>query len=151
MTAAIWRVYPFCFGVGGALTKLMVNCTNAGGAGAKLRVCIYTNIATRLYPDALFWDSGDIDVSGTGLKTISSSLPTFSPNTLYWCATNHSAGGFYYFNFGSLFPIGMDTSFNYIFALSLAAAYAAPSDPFPAGASKILYGGNNPIITLVEF
>lgn len=66
-------------------TQLQFNLGGGAVAGALARVGIYDHNSTSNIPGQKQFESADIDMSTTGLKTISLSF-TFNAGTLYWFA-----------------------------------------------------------------
>ena len=113
----------------------------SAGAAGNVRVGIYANIGDHLrivYPGALVFDSGNVDVTAAGHKVINASL-ALSANTLYWfviatgavptvrCASTPSpAWGIFGLDSTLQFPRNF---------LGAAFAFGALPNPFPAGAA----------------
>jgi hypothetical protein len=67
-TANRIAVNPVSLGGTVSADELAVQITTAGAAGAKIRVALYDDAGGR--PGALIYDSGDIDATTTGVKSI---------------------------------------------------------------------------------
>src|SRR5262245_50350969 len=59
------------------VNKMMITITTAGGAGARCRLGIYQNVAdSNSKPGALLVDAGELDITTTGIKTLTLGTPT---------------------------------------------------------------------------
>lgn len=77
--------FPFFPAVTLDATQLQFNLSSGAVAGALARVGIYDNNPTSNIPNRKQFESSDLDMSTTGLKTITFSY-TFEAGTLYWFA-----------------------------------------------------------------
>jgi hypothetical protein len=68
------------------VSKMSIAVTTAGGAGAKIRLGIYQNAGNaNNKPAALLIDGGELDVTTTGIKTLTiAGGQNLTDNTRYW-------------------------------------------------------------------
>ena len=131
---------------GGTLDRLGIRIEGAPVVGGKARIGIYTSTSsTNLYPNSLVVDSGEVDVSAIGVKTvvISQSLSA----GLYWFVYVHNTGsvqlcGSVSTDDTSPYILGVasdldPTTGNPRNVLRVSFAFAALPATFPAGASLL--------------
>jgi hypothetical protein len=86
--------WPHYAGAGGTVSSLRVNVTS-WSAGNLARLGLYRNVTTTPdpYPGALIADFGNVDVSTTGLRTITPAAPlVLEPGALYWFVYQNVGG-----------------------------------------------------------
>lgn len=90
--------YPVIFGRAVTLANLYLYVSTAP-ANAKAHIGIYNSVSAtagpsgaNTYPNALLYDSGEIDCSGVGRKTAASAYAC-AANTLYWLVDLQNNGG----------------------------------------------------------
>jgi hypothetical protein len=119
--------------------------TTATSSGNNLRIGIYANVADPKshYPGALLVDSGNISATAIALKTYASSLALVR-NKLYWMMLNTSASitcrGLIVNGVSAFLGIadGVSGTINpYSCYISVASAFGAFPDPFPAGGAYV--------------
>lgn len=76
------RIYPFRLPSPLTIDQVAVNVTTGVGS-ALVRVLIYKADQSTGAPDGLLYNSGDIDVSTNGVKTVTYSQ-TFNGGVIYW-------------------------------------------------------------------
>lgn len=88
------KVWGFCVpnNMPQGLNLLAFSVFTAGPANSKARMGIYTNLPGDTYPNQLVAETGEIDVSTTGLKTAAVSAFTLVAGDLYWVAHHCSIG-----------------------------------------------------------
>ena len=114
--------------------QIAVRIIGAGLAGETMRLGLYDSNGN-LYPNNLLVDSGPIDISTTGLKTVA--IDITQDKGMYWlCWFTDSdtviIRGTYY----SLMPIQSQDLLALRVAWWRSYTYNALPDPFPAGASQ---------------
>lgn len=152
--------WPFLVGRTGTLDEIQIEVTAGNAAGRLGRVAIYNNASrTRLYPTTRVVDSGSIDFTAAGLKTVSVSA-TLTAGQLYWAtyATNNSTPVLRSITSASMAPWGSSKSSAPSLAtftgFSFNKAFPGLDDPFPAagtgtlGASAVARTGNYPVVML---
>lgn len=136
---------------GGTIGRLAIENTASAGAN-NFRIGLYRNVADRrsLYPGALLADSGNF-TGAAALQTYACSV-ALEPNVLYWLVCNTSAtvtlraldpsavGDILGLTAGAT---GANPSNLYI---SVASAYGALPDPFPAGGAYVSGNVNVPVL-----
>lgn len=134
--------FPFIEPYGGTLDRIAFNVTTLGAAGSKARVGIYTNVGSRTpYPNALLVDGGEFacDVA-TGVKSTTINQ-VLTRNSLYWLVylagvaaptirvTANASPPVLGMWDGTAAGTGARQGW------TVARAYGALPDPFPAGAT----------------
>lgn len=132
--------WAFISGSGNLVNKIAVNVTSLTTAGDKGRIGIYTSTSqANLYPDELIADSGELDFSTTGVKSVTINKKLI-PNQVYWAAY---IGGGSTINLRTPGTTGVNTLlgnspssftvFNY--GISATLSYAALPATFTSGAA----------------
>jgi hypothetical protein len=84
----VLHAVPYVSGRGGTIDRLAIYQATQQ-AGQNMRLGIYkATSSTNLYPDALILDSGNIDMTGTGIKEWSGTQVLLA-DTLYWFVHFH--------------------------------------------------------------
>jgi len=88
ITNNILRLMPFTPIETFTCSALYINCTSASSLNLA-RILIYSSVNNA--PNTKLYESADLDLSTTGIKTATTSF-TFSAGTTYWMCT-HTSGG----------------------------------------------------------
>lgn len=83
-TAGQLALAPFDLSRMAVLTSVVAEVTTAGSAGAVVRLGIYADNGSGLWPDALILDAGTIDASTVGNKEITLAAAKALPPGRYW-------------------------------------------------------------------
>lgn len=110
------------------------------GGDPRIRIALYSNKTKTNYPDALLWDSGDVQVPTTGRYVITCNLAV--PPGLYWLAWQVNAD---YLSKSVTTNVG-----GYINAFGCGQFGYANAGPLP-GETRFIYGYNNNTGTFVAF
>lgn len=145
------RAFPFVAPRGGTVDRLAVGVTTGAGAGGVARWGIYqATSSSAIYPSALVVDAGEVDVTGNGVKAQTVSV-TLTAGVLYWfvylggvsAATIraiNTAGCWPIFGYSNAFSSAGAANIDSGVGLTVAQAYGALPDPFPAAATIITAG-----------
>lgn len=140
LAANVLRALPFLEARGGAIDELVLDITV--GAAGSIRLGVYTTVSeTNIYPSRLLLDTGNQTVVSAGVRIINVNL-NLEPG-LYWIAyildvaptvRSIAAAGFLATVFGRPETLGAETPSA---QWSVARAFGALPDPFPAGAAPV--------------
>ena len=154
-TKDIIRAVPFWSPPrGGSIGRIACEITTLVAA-SNIRIGIYKNVASYRshYPGALVEDSGNISSATTGLKTYTNTV-ALVPNTLYWMAFNcsHSTTAVRALNPNNVSSfLGMAAAITgsanpWNLYITVASAFGAFPDPFPAGGAYVTGAVNTPVL-----
>jgi len=136
LIADVLVAIPFITPKNITLDRIAVRVTTQALA-KQIRLGIYIDDGN-LYPGSLILDAGTVSATGTGVRTITINQ-TLYKNRLYWlCLVSNGTPTVVVAPFDSIVPIlGYDNTLPLTpgTGYSVAFAYAALPDPFPAGAS----------------
>ena len=123
--------------MGGTYDAIAISVQAAGLAGAKVRLGIY-DCDDELYPSDLIQDYGEVDVTATGVKTLSISQHLAAGAYFLTLITNDTSCKLWQLNIPTMTtPLGLGQNISYprnTWEASM--AYGALPSTFPTGASS---------------